>query len=270
MEIPGGSVPPNITAGVWLGADFSVYQPLSIINTEKSESAPEKFCPNSTITESRFSPMEQTMEITDPLPESILTSPETVPGWQKCLNCPDLGVTCNGPSNTTLGNIATARTFHKTLVKCRHIPVKRVAEAVKDKISEATVYEYFSPEEKDFKSSTMFEICKALVAICGDRVGLPPLTNACPASSSEIRAQLAAADLKLAAAELRAAQSETAVADLQQKIISVKARSGERIDQMQKDYTGHIKWMQKQMFLWQCFAFTMAAVLIVMLMYHAH
>lgn len=214
--------------------------------------------------------MEQSQEFIEPLLESILTSPDSSPGWQKCLNCPDLGVICNGPSSTTIGNIATARTFHKALVKSRNIPVKAVAREAKKYISEATVYEYFSPEDKDFKATTMFVICSVLVSICGNRVGLPPLTNACPASSSEIRAQLAAADMKLAAAELRAAQSETAVADLQQKIIAVKARSGERIDQMQKDYTGHIKWMQKQMFLWQCFAFTMAAVLIIMLMFHVH
>ena len=214
--------------------------------------------------------MNQTPEALGTSPSLTPESPSFTPGWQNCLDCTDLGTACNGPSLRTLGNIASARSFHKALVKRRNIPLKKVADAVKDKISEATVYEYFSNVDKDFKWTTVFIICDALISICGNRVGMPPLTNPCPASSSEIRAQLAAADMKLAAAELRAAQSETAVADLQQKIIAVKARSGERIDQMQKDYTGHIKWMQKQMFLWQCFAFTMAAVLIIMLMYHAH
>lgn len=198
------------------------------------------------------------------------TSQNPIPGWQSCLECPDLGGNCNGPSLSTLGGIASARAFHKALVKSRHIQLKRVAEAVKDKISEATVYEYFSGADKDFKWTTVFIICDALISICGDRVGLPPLTNPCPASSPEIRAQLAAAELKVAAAELKAAQSEGTVAELQSQIIDVKARSAERIDQIQKDHVTSMAWMRKQMIIWQCLAFGLLGLLVVILLLHAH
>lgn len=200
----------------------------------------------------------------------IPESQNSLPGWWNCLECNDLGSSCNGPSLRTLGGIASARAFLKALVKCRKIPLKRVAETVKDKISEATVYEYFSGADKDFKWTTVFIICDALVAICGDRVGLPPLTNPCPSSSSEVRAQLAAADMKVAAAELRAAQSEGTVAELQSQIIEVKARSAERIDQMQSDHVTSMAWMRKQMILWQTLTFALVALLVVILILHAH
>ena len=210
--------------------------------------------------------MNQTIENAGLSANSAPTLPNTTPGWQNCLECTDLGVNCNGPSLRTLGGIASARAFHKALVKCRKIPLKKVAEAAKT-ISDATVYEYFSPVEKDFKWTTVFTICDALVAICGDRVGLPQLSNPCPSSSSEVRSQLAAADLKLAAAELRAIQSESATADLQEKIIGIEAKSAERVDQVQKDYSGQIKWVQKQLLLWQALTFSLLIMLIVMLIF---
>ena len=197
-------------------------------------------------------------------------SPNPYPGWWNCLECPDLGCHCNGPSLRTLGNIASARAFHKSLVKCRRIPLKKVAETVKDKISDATVYEYFSNADKDFKWTTVFIICDALISICGDRVGMPPLPNPCPASSSEVRAKLATADLKLAEANLKAAQSESIVADLQNKIIEIKSKNTTRIDQMQSDHRSSVKWMQRQVLMWQCFSFALLIMSIVMLLYHTH
>ena len=205
----------------------------------------------------------------DQTAEALGLSPNSAPGWQKCLSCQDLGVNCNGPSILSLGDIASARAYHKALRKHRGIQLKRIADVAKT-ISEATVNEYFSNADKDYKWTTVFAICGALVSLCGDRVGLPPLTNACPASSSEVRAQLAAAELKVAAAELRAAQSESTVVDLQASMIETEGRSAERIDQIQKDYTVQIKWMQKQMFLWQCLTFGMVALLVVVLLLHAH
>lgn len=211
--------------------------------------------------------MNQTIQDIGLSPNLATESPNSVPGWHNCLDCADLGVNCNGPSLRTLGDIASARSFHKALRKQRKIPLKKIAEAAKN-ISEGTVNEYFSNAEKDYKWTTVFTICDALVSICGDRVGLPPLSNPCPASSSEVRSQMAAADLKLAAAELRAAQADATVADLQEKMIDIKARSAERVDQVQKDYAVQIRWMQKQIFLWQCFSFGLLGLSIVMLIFH--
>ena len=76
--------------------------------------------------------MNQTPEALGTSPSLTPESPSFTPGWQNCLDCTDLGTACNGPSLRTLGNIASARAFHKALVKCRNIPLKRVAEVVKD------------------------------------------------------------------------------------------------------------------------------------------
>ena len=214
--------------------------------------------------------MDQAVESLGSSQNLIPPSQNPAPGWQNCLTCPDLGVSCNGPSLRTIGNIASARAFHKALAKMRTINTKRVAEAVKDKISEATVYEYFSNADKDFKWTTVFIICDALISICGDRVGLPPLSNPCPASSSEIRAKLATADLKLAEAKLLVAKHETTVADLQSEIIAVKQRSAERIDQIQSDHVTSMTWMRKQLLLWQVFSFALLIMAIVMLVLHTH
>ena len=118
----------------------------------------------------------------------------------------------------------------------------------------------------DFKSTTVFIICDALISICGNRVGMPPLTNPCPSSSSEVRAQLAAAELKVAAADLKVLQAEKTVTDLQREIIEVKSRGAERVDNIQSN----MKWLQKQVFMWQCLCFAMVAVLIFILLLHSH
>ena len=70
----------------------------------------------------------------------LTTSPNRVPGWQKCLPCMDYGSSCNGPSLNSLGDIASVRTFHKAMRKARNIPLKKVADAAPS-ISEKTVNE---------------------------------------------------------------------------------------------------------------------------------
>jgi hypothetical protein len=149
--------------------------------------------------------------------------------------------------------------------KARKIPIKSVA-AVTPTISESTINEYFSNMVHDYKWTTVVAIDKSLVSLCGNRVGLPPLDHACPASSSEVRNQLAAADLKLAAAELKAVQSETTVADLQAKIIELKSKNAARIDQMQADHDKYMVWMERQVTVWQRFAFVLLVMSIAMLL----
>ena len=149
---------PSSAAGASLGAVFTLayVQPKAIGRSKNPY--PRKPSHNSTITESRLSQMEFSQN-------DIPTSQNPVPGWYSCLECQDLGANCNGPSLRTLGNIASARAFHKALLKCRNIQLKRVAEVARDRISEATVYEYFSHAEKDFKWTTVFVICDVLISI---------------------------------------------------------------------------------------------------------
>lgn len=192
------------------------------------------------------------------------TSPNRVPGWQKCLPCMDYGSSCNGPSLNSLGDIASVRTFHKAMRKARNIPLKKVADAAPS-ISEKTVNEYFSNTDRDYKWTTVMAIDNAMLTICGNRYGLPPLNHACPASSSEFRQQIAAAEMKVAAAELKTAQSEADMLQLQQKLTDTKGKHIAQIAQMESRHTKDIDWMKDELRLWRRFAFLLLGIGIVLL-----
>jgi hypothetical protein len=186
-------------------------------------------------------------------------STNVLPGYWNCLACSDLGASCNGPSLRTLGDIATVRSFHKELRKVRKITLRAIYEAA-PQISETTINEYFSNAIKDFKWTTVSHIDHALLSICGNRVGLPPLDHACPASSSDVRNQLAAADLKLAAAELRAAQSETDLDALRQKLADTKGKHIAQIAQLESAHEKDLDWMKDDIRLWRRFAFILLGI----------
>lgn len=120
--------------------------------------------------------------------------------YQKCLNCQDYGVTCNGPKLAALGDIMVVREFHRAIKAARKITLKDIAAAATS-ISEYTVNDYFSHSVKDFKWTTVGVIDNALTAICGNRVGQPLLDRPCPASSSEISTQIDALRDQLTAAQ---------------------------------------------------------------------
>ena len=201
-----------------------------------------------------------------PLSQNVSTeSPNMLPGYWNCLRCDDLGVTCNGPSLRTLGDIGAVRTFHKELKRVRKITNHAVYEAANRIVSETTINEYFSNVVKDFKWTTVSHIDHALLAICGNRVGLPPLDHACPASSSDVRNQLAAADLKLAAAELRAAQSETDIAALRQKLADTKGKHIAQLATLEENHAKDIDWLKNDVRLWRRVAFTLLAIGFVLL-----
>lgn len=122
--------------------------------------------------------------------------------YQKCLNCPDYGVSCNGPKLAALGDIMVVRDFHRAIRDIRQIPMKLIYLAAQP-ISESTINDYFSHSVKDFKWTTVGCIDNALTAICGNRVGQPLLDNPCPASSSEIQSQKEESDAALVAMEAK-------------------------------------------------------------------
>ena len=194
----------------------------------------------------------------------VTTSPNRVPGWQKCLPCMDYGSSCNGPSLNSLGDIASVRTFHKAMRRSRNIPLKKVADAAPS-ISEKTVNEYFSNTDRDYKWTTVMAIDNAMLTICGNRYGLPPLDHACPASSSEFRQKIAAAEMKVAAAELKTAQSEADMLQLQQKLTDIKGKHIAQIAQMESRHTKDIDWMKDELRLWRRFSFLLLGIGIVLL-----
>lgn len=190
--------------------------------------------------------------------------PSSLPGWEKCLICADYGVNCNGASLSTFGSIASIRAFHKAVKKMRKISLKAIA-AVATTISENTVNDYFSNVEKDFKVTTVIAIDSAILSICGNRVGMPPLDHACPTSSSEVRQQLAAADMKLAAAELKAAQSETDVAELRRKLAENKGKHIAQLEQLEKIHQKDKEWLKEDIRLWRKIAFISMSIGLVLL-----
>lgn len=194
-----------------------------------------------------------------PSPNITPETPNVVPGWQKCLSCSDYGVSCNGPSLGSLGNIDSVRSFHKAMKKARKLSLKAIADAAPT-ISDSTINEYFSNVIKDYKWTTVSAIDTALACICGNRVGAMPLDNTCPASSSEIRNQIAAAELKIAAAELKAAQSESDTAGLRQKLTDVKAKHITQIEQLESNHYKDMEWMKNEVHLWRRFAFLLFGV----------
>jgi hypothetical protein len=158
-----------------------------------------------------------------------------------------------------LGDITTVRTFHKELRKARSITLRAIYKAA-PQISETTINEYFSNAVKDFKWTTVSHIDHALLSICGNRVGLPPLDHACPASSSEVRQQLAAADLKLAAAELKSAQHESEVSELRKKLTDTKGKHIAQIAQLETNHAKDIEWLKDDVRLWRRFAFILLVI----------
>lgn len=191
-------------------------------------------------------------------------SPNVIPGWHKCLACSDYGVSCNGPSLGSLGNIDSVRSFHRAMKKARKLTLKPISKAAPT-ISEATIGEYFSNAVKDYKWTTVSAIDAALICTCGNRESGMPLDNTCPASSSELRAQIAAAEMKAAAAELKAAQCETDTSGMMQKLAETKAKHIAQIATMEADHVKDMEWMKNEVKLWRRFSFVLLVVGLVLL-----
>lgn len=157
--------------------------------------------------------------------------------YQKCLDCPDYGVTCNGPKLAALGDIMVVRKFHRAMKNTRKITLKAIADA-SPSISEYTVNDYFSHSVKDFKWTTVGVIDNALTAICGNRVGKPLLDHPCPASSSDIQDKFL--QLETSNETLRAENLE-----LQKKILETKAKVISTREEIKEDYASRVQFLKE-------------------------
>ena len=128
------------------------------------------------------------------------------------------------------------RTFHKEIRKTRSITLRAIYKAA-PQISETTINEYFSNAVKDFKWTTVSHIDHALLSICGNRVGLPPLDHACPASSSDVRNQLA----------------------------DTKGKHIAQLAQLESAHEKDLDWMKDEVRLWRRFAFLLLGVGLILL-----
>lgn len=133
------------------------------------------------------------------------TSSEELPLYQKCLDCGDLGKTCNGRKLTEFGSTEAVRNYHRLLRAARKIPLSRLYSAA-PQIGHGTINDYFGRGSQDFKWTTVSSIDSALVAICGDRVGQPPLESFCPADIADLRKRNEALSTRLDEAEAEIAR----------------------------------------------------------------
>lgn len=175
--------------------------------------------------------------------------------YEPCITCKDLGRNCKGPKLAALGTISNVREYHRRLRSSHKITMKQVFQLTEHEISNATVKDYFSHEEKDFRWATVSLIDNALTVICGDCVGLPPayLPN-CPATSSEIKEKIADAQSKQ-----KAAEEECLI--LQEKIAENEALHISQMNEFRGDCQDRVEWMKSDVKLWRKIAFSLLGAL---------
>lgn len=157
--------------------------------------------------------MTKQMITEEPQPAATVAVPEiqlaevaeVLPIYHKCLTCADLGTLCGGQKLAALGSTEAVRTYHRLLKQSRKIQLKAIYSAA-PQIGHGTIDEYFGRGGQDFKWTTVSSIDAALVAICGDRVGLPPLESFCPADAVDLRSRNEALAVRLSEAEAEIAR----------------------------------------------------------------
>ena len=164
-------------------------------------------------------------------------STKTISLYHKCLDCPDYGVSCNGPKLAALGDIMDVRAFHRAIRNGRNIPMKLIYLAAPT-ISEATINDYFSHSVKDFKWTTVGSIDNALTLICGNRVGQPPLDHPCPASSTEIREQFEKYENKIELLKNNNAELQSKVTETKGKVIATR-------EEVKEDYASRVLFLKE-------------------------
>ena len=169
-------------------------------------------------------------------PISESETPKLITLYQKCLNCPDYGVSCNGPKLAALGDIMVVRSFHREIRNKREIPMKLIYLAAPS-ISESTINDYFSHSVKDFKWTTVGVIDNALTAICGNRVGQPLLDHPCPASSTDIQAQINSYSGEIARLSQENIRLQEKLTETKGKVISVR-------EEVKEDYASRVQFLR--------------------------
>lgn len=170
------------------------------------------------------------------LPNNSQETDNSATLYQKCLKCPDYGVSCNGPKLAALGDIMIVRAFHRAIRDGRQIPMRMIYLAA-PAISESTINDYFSHAVKDFKWTTVGAIDNALTAVCGNRVGQPPLDHPCPASSTEIQEQINAFNTQINDLKQENHYLQKKVAETKGKVISTR-------EEVKEDYASRVQFLK--------------------------
>lgn len=203
------------------------------------------------------------------LGESMNTPPlsqDLPPLYAKCLSCPDFGPACRGVDITSLGGPAEKRAYHKAIRKAFGFLVKDIYAIVKDTLGKTTVDEYFGPGTGDYKWLTVTTIHNALLYLVAQKKGMPLCEHSCSSSSSEVRNQLAAADLNLAAANVNLANMQAECDDLRRRLADADGSHIAQIAEIQTSKASEIEWFKRGILFWRRFAIGLVMVLFVTLL----
>lgn len=168
-------------------------------------------------------------------PEILSAAAEqALPIYQKCLDCDYLGRTCVGRHMSELGGTEAVRGYHKKLRTAKNIHIPEIYP-VAPHIGKGTINDYFgrSSSTQDFKLTTVLAIDRALVAICGNRVGQPPLVGFCPADAADLRERNEALATRLNEAEIE-------IARLTELLRNEKASSAALFSEQREAYLGQV------------------------------
>ena len=200
-----------------------------------------------------------------------MLSPHIAPAFAKCLACPDFCTSCRGIDITSLNGAEEKRAYHKAIKKEYGFVLKDIYKLCKNVIGESTTNEYFGSGAGDYKWTTVVTIHNALLLLVAQKKGLPLFTNSCSSFSSEVRNQLAAAELNMATSDLKRAQAEAESEDLRRRLADSDGSHLATVADIQAAKQSEINWLKKDVQLWRRFAFTLLiagfAILLALFLY---
>lgn len=207
--------------------------------------------------------------VTESLPcESMNQTPllqDSPPLYAKCLSCPDFVTACRGVDLTLLSGAAEKRAYHKAIRKKFGFLLKDIYPLVKDVIGKTTTDEYFGPGSGDYKWTTVVTIHNALLSLVAQKKGTPLCENSCSAYSSEVRTQLATAELNAAAANVNLANMQAECDDLRRRMADSDGSHLSQLAELQAAKQDEVEWLKNDIKLWRRFAFMLLGIGILLL-----
>lgn len=191
--------------------------------------------------------------------------PNSPPLYAKCLSCPDFVTACRGIDITSLSGAVEKRNYHKAIKKEYGFLLKDIYPLVKSVIGKSTTDEYFGSGSGDYKWTTVVTIHNALLSLVAQKKGMPLCENSCSASSSEVRTQLAAAELNVAAANVNLANMQAERDDLRRRLADSDGSHISQIADIQASNRSEVEWLKNNIKLWRRFSFMLLGIGVMLL-----
>lgn len=164
----------------------------------------------------------------------VAEAEKILPVYHRCITCTELGRSCGGQKLASLDTAETVRTYHKLLRTSRKITLSRICAAA-PQIGQGTVHDYFGKGGPDPKWVTVAAIDAALVSICGDRVGQPPLATPCPTVYAELQSRNTDLEIRLGDADAEISRLAQALSTAEEKHL-LTLRDQSAVMQAQLDF----------------------------------